>query len=227
MSRQQPRTENGVPWCTESCQCHDGKRCELLGHQPGPVCEPAVVELGRKAARLENAAHAVEEALDIHGSLIRMPSHVALALVNLQNVAKTETPPRPSIVEELRLEQSFANTLAKKCDKLQKLVEETQAELAQVKRERNFVAADDDAFWIWSDTDPNEIGSFTEGALVKMTAGQLRKLLNEDACGETGIRIVQPVGNCDGSREYAYDSSKEDGRGAKLAATCTGCRACR
>jgi hypothetical protein len=41
------------------------------------------------------------------------------------------------------------------------------------------------------------------------------------------MSTVQPVGNCDGSGKYAYDASKEDGRGAKLATKCPGCRACR
>lgn len=38
--------------------------------------------------------------------------------------------------------------------------------------------------------------------------------------------IVQPVGGCDGSREFAYDGSAEDGRGLRLARRCPGCRAC-
>lgn len=41
------------------------------------------------------------------------------------------------------------------------------------------------------------------------------------------IEIVQPIGNCDGSRKYAYDSTKEDGKGARLAKPCPGCRACQ
>jgi hypothetical protein len=64
--------------------------------------------------------------------------------------------------------------------KLRKLLEDAQAELVTVKRERNFVAASDDAFWIWSDTDPNSLDSLCEGSLVKMTAGQLRKLLSQE-----------------------------------------------
>ncbi len=48
--------------------------------------------------------------------------------------------------------------------------------------------------------------------------------------GETKLScsliLVQPVGNCDGSREYAEDTTKEDYRGAKLAERCPGCRAC-
>ena len=41
-----------------------------------------------------------------------------------------------------------------------------------------------------------------------------------------GVGIVQPVGNCDGSREYAYDATTVDGRGEKLLVRCPGCRAC-
>lgn len=41
------------------------------------------------------------------------------------------------------------------------------------------------------------------------------------------IILEQPIGNCDGSREYAWDSSnREDGRGEKLSERCPGCRAC-
>lgn len=41
------------------------------------------------------------------------------------------------------------------------------------------------------------------------------------------IEIVQPVGNCDGSGKYRYDSSQEDGRGELLKQPCPGCRACQ
>lgn len=47
--------ETGVPFCTEDCGRYDGKRCELLGRRPGPMCEPAVVQLVRelRAAKRE------------------------------------------------------------------------------------------------------------------------------------------------------------------------------
>ena len=48
----------------------------------------------------------------------------------------------------------------------------------------------------------------------------LRRTKNE-------ITITQPVGNCDGNGLYAYDTTKEDGRGEFLSAPCPGCRACR
>ena len=41
------RDRNGVPWCSDSCPQHDGKRCRLLGLRPVSICEPAVVELAR------------------------------------------------------------------------------------------------------------------------------------------------------------------------------------
>jgi len=41
------------------------------------------------------------------------------------------------------------------------------------------------------------------------------------------VEIVEPVANCDGSGLYAYDRTREDGRGVKLALPCSGCRACR
>lgn len=41
------------------------------------------------------------------------------------------------------------------------------------------------------------------------------------------ITVVEsPNGHCDGSRQYAYDPFAEDGRGARLAVRCPGCRAC-
>lgn len=161
------------------------------------------------------AAEKLVEALDVDASVLRMPAHVAIAIVNLQRAVK----------EEKSLEQSLADRLARECDRLQKTLDETwkviggppehpeedpevaelpnavricigyeadkalqmrdqflktQAELAQAKRERDFVAAPDDAFWIWSDTDPNELSSLVDGALVKLTAGQLRKLLSQE-----------------------------------------------
>ncbi len=53
----------------------------------------------------------------------------------------------------------------------------------------------------------------------------LARRLAEEA-GREGAAIVQPVGGCDGSREFAYDGSAEDGRGQRLARRCPGCRAC-
>lgn len=49
MSTHKPQPEvdsvNGVPFCSESCPLHDGKRCEATGFRPGRICEPAVIRL--------------------------------------------------------------------------------------------------------------------------------------------------------------------------------------
>lgn len=47
------------------------------------------------------------------------------------------------------------------------------------------------------------------------------------AFGDPTAEIVQPVSHCDGSKRYAYDAAKENGRGAPLDVPCVGCRACR
>ena len=48
-----------------------------------------------------------------------------------------------------------------------------------------------------------------------------------NAAEEINIVITQPPSTCDGSGEFAYDASKEDGQGERLASPCPGCRACR
>lgn len=65
--------KNGVPFCTdEKCPEYDGKRCRLTGFRPDAICEPAVIELARRAPIpgpapevraqvLEEAARAVED----------------------------------------------------------------------------------------------------------------------------------------------------------------------
>ena len=45
--------------------------------------------------------------------------------------------------------------------------------------------------------------------------------------GQRGMVLTQPTGNCDGSKKYKYDPSKDNGRGAPLAQRCSGCRACQ
>lgn len=40
------------------------------------------------------------------------------------------------------------------------------------------------------------------------------------------LTIVEPVGSCDGTREFYYDGRAEDGRGARRPSRCPGCRAC-
>lgn len=39
-----------VPWCSEKCPSHDGKRCELMGCEPSRICEPAVIDMASRAA---------------------------------------------------------------------------------------------------------------------------------------------------------------------------------
>jgi len=53
--------EHEVPWCDDGCPHHDGKRCELIGHRPDAICEPAVHILVNMAQRLAAIEHAKEE----------------------------------------------------------------------------------------------------------------------------------------------------------------------
>ena len=48
MSAKPTYNDKGVPYCTERCPEHDGKRCEILGHAPSTICEPAVAEMAAK-----------------------------------------------------------------------------------------------------------------------------------------------------------------------------------
>lgn len=51
--------ENGVPCCAaEECPAYDGKRCELTGFRPGPICEPAVIRLAQDYRRALNVCAA-------------------------------------------------------------------------------------------------------------------------------------------------------------------------
>lgn len=44
-----PEWHDLVPRCTDRCPHHDGKRCELLGHRPSDLCEPAIALICDKA----------------------------------------------------------------------------------------------------------------------------------------------------------------------------------
>lgn len=44
-----------IPFCTETCARHDGKRCTVLGYRPSHICEPAVAAL---VTRIEEAPDA-------------------------------------------------------------------------------------------------------------------------------------------------------------------------
>ena len=39
--------ETGVPFCSEHCSHHDGKRCQLLGFRAPQICEVVVQEMAR------------------------------------------------------------------------------------------------------------------------------------------------------------------------------------
>lgn len=50
-----PTIIDGVPYCSENtCPAFDGKRCEILGHKPGNVCQPAVSEMSAAVADLQD-----------------------------------------------------------------------------------------------------------------------------------------------------------------------------
>lgn len=73
---------------------------------------------------------------------------------------------------------------------------------------------------------PSRADTYGDGMRgAKQQVGAILSRLAEES-GREGAAIVQPVGGCDGSREFAYDGSAEDGRGARLAQRCPGCRAC-
>ena len=37
-----------VPFCSEECPHHDGKRCRLIGFRPSGICEPVVAVLANE-----------------------------------------------------------------------------------------------------------------------------------------------------------------------------------
>ena len=41
---------SGVPFCSEECPHHDGKRCRLLGSRPDSICEPVVTQMAKALA---------------------------------------------------------------------------------------------------------------------------------------------------------------------------------
>lgn len=41
-------TPDFLPLCTEECQHHDGKRCDLLGRRPDEHCTPALIDIMAK-----------------------------------------------------------------------------------------------------------------------------------------------------------------------------------
>ena len=44
--------EDGIPYCSEECPSHDGKRCRLIGSRAPNVCEPMSSILVSEVLRL-------------------------------------------------------------------------------------------------------------------------------------------------------------------------------
>lgn len=40
-----PNWSQDVPWCSEACPQHDGKRCGLIGNSAPRICEPVVTQM--------------------------------------------------------------------------------------------------------------------------------------------------------------------------------------
>lgn len=86
--------------------------------------------------KVYEAALKVVEALDVDASMIRMPAHLALALVNLQRAVKQE----PGVEEKL------ADTLARKCDELEAENKALKEKVENLEDELNDYKGADDVF---------------------------------------------------------------------------------
>lgn len=53
----------GIPFCTDECPSHDGKRCLVLGFRPMGLCEPAVIAMNEEIGRQVKALDAYRKAL--------------------------------------------------------------------------------------------------------------------------------------------------------------------
>lgn len=63
-------SDGAAPFCSERCPSFDGKRCEVLGHRPGSLCEPAVRDAIAMAIRLiSNAPQRAPESFHGHPAL--------------------------------------------------------------------------------------------------------------------------------------------------------------
>jgi hypothetical protein len=60
----EPEVLSGVPFCSEQCPQHDGKRCRLLGARPGTICEPGVDRIIADRNRLQNHVPGLTAMLD-------------------------------------------------------------------------------------------------------------------------------------------------------------------
>lgn len=58
-----------VPFCTDTCPEHDGKRCSILGRRPGELCLPMVKAMGKK---LEARRTSTDEELIKVANLIQL-----------------------------------------------------------------------------------------------------------------------------------------------------------
>jgi hypothetical protein len=54
-----PEWNREIPHCQERCPSHDGKRCELLGHRPDTICEPAVSNIVRALRQEQQLADSI------------------------------------------------------------------------------------------------------------------------------------------------------------------------
>lgn len=52
----EPMWVEGVPLCDRGCASHDGKRCEVIGHRPDRLCQPAVVQMANVVGAAQDAA---------------------------------------------------------------------------------------------------------------------------------------------------------------------------
>jgi hypothetical protein len=68
----EPRiNKDGIPYCSDRCPSHDGKRCEIIGASPSLICEPAVQDM---AARLNEAPGAATPQMILDWLLTRVGS---------------------------------------------------------------------------------------------------------------------------------------------------------
>lgn len=47
--------DDGLPLCSDRCAAFDGKRCDILGHRPDAICEPAVLAMFKLLERWPGA----------------------------------------------------------------------------------------------------------------------------------------------------------------------------
>ncbi len=72
----QPVRDDGIPFCDDDCQQHDGKRCRILGCSPAYHCEPAIEALIATLAAEQQARAAAEAEVAALRGQIRCPNCV-------------------------------------------------------------------------------------------------------------------------------------------------------